>query len=228
MVLNHIQKKNIQELCFGDHAAIAGHVYNHLVETDTAKNIFDWAKTVYANNCVFAAENIQPFTLVEIHPIHFLVKDEIQYPCNDEVRHHSAIAPVKLNTNATFTNYSGETVSIAASSKVRCKNQCGHLIQTSDNGNVVRYHFGMYALFYISNRLIQVGERLSYQPHEFAPVVNCYVKGHRQAMDHFNEYYVKAVEHFSTIRDSSQYWDNAKKKEMQKLYDKINEARTSK
>jgi hypothetical protein len=227
-VVEHMKnKEKDQQIGYKDHVAVAGHVYNHLLEMDTQNNIFNWAKCIYRNGRVIAAENIQPYTLVEIHPIHFLVKDDEFYPCTKLVGTEGITSPIALDTNSKFTDYIDETVQIASSKEIQLENQCGHLLPESDTGSVVRYHFGMYALFYISNRFVQMGETIEWTAREWRPVVERYIKGHRETMKNFNEHYTQSVNHFTHIQSASKNWSEEEAVAMQNIFDKINKVNSN-
>lgn len=200
-------------------AAVVGHIYNHFTNTDVSRNIFNWAHTLYLNGHLIAASNVEPYQLVEIHPIHFVHMDGRMEACNQQSGR--PCSEVTLTTNTKFTDLFGENISVSGDSEIRLPNQCGHLIKESSNGNVVRYHFGGYALFYISTRFIRLGETIECRPGLDRKVVEAFVHQNREAMTSFKKYHIGEVEGFDNICKMSRNWSEEQKQSMQLLFNNI-------
>ena len=200
-------------------AAVVGHIYNHLTSMDVSRNIFKWADTLYLNGHLIAASNVEPYQLVEIHPIHFVHMDGRMEACNQQSGR--PCSEITLSTNTKFTDLFGENISVSGDSEIQLPNQCGHLIEESSNGNVVRYHFGGYALFYISTRFIQLGETIGCRPGLDREVVSAFVHQNRESMASFNKYHIGEISGFNNICNMSRDWTEHQKRSMQLLFNKI-------
>lgn len=204
------------------HASMAGNVYNFFTKTDVEQNIFNWAKTVNVNGHLIAATNIEPYTPIEIYPVHFINIKGRRISCFETNDSSNNSGDMILRTNASFTDFEDSNISVSANKDICLENQCGHLIEKDPSGNTCVYHFGMYVIFFVSNRFIRLGETIRWTSNGWMSVISRFVENNKESMGRFNTYYVKSVNEMLRIERSSVFWSDEKRETMKKLYEQIN------
>jgi len=116
------------------------------------------------NNDLIAPHKINAYSAVAIHPLHFLHSRNLNrsYAVTPQARALDANECVRipLLENTDYIGLHEDELSIAAHPTLT--NQFGHFIGPEPTGNVIRHHFGFYAVVYISNRDIAKGEKISF------------------------------------------------------------------
>ena len=72
-----------------------------------------------------------------------------------------------------------------------------------------------------------MGETIEWTAREWRPVVERYIKGHRETMKNFNEHYTQSVNHFTHIQSASKNWSEEEAVAMQNIFDKINKVNSN-
>lgn len=200
------------------------------------EKVCKWPVLFNQNSYVKTVHDIAAYTPVAIHPIHYIHGLATTYPVHQDgpyPPYDPKFGQFKLTENQVEVE--GVDVSVSSNPNIIEKNQWGHLIPHSQyDGNVMRYHVGMYAVIYISTRYIVHGELIKCGPHYAYTVAN-FASNPFHAK--FKEHVTEVIGRFKVLQqmadtlsnvdkaklgryaESSQKLENAKK-EMQEMQKK--------
>ena len=218
---------------FRKHQITAKAMLNQFAENYT--KICEWPVLMTNNTHIKTVYDVAAYMPVAIHPIHYIhglattyaVHKPGPYPPYDP-----KFKQFKLTENKVEVE--GVDVSVSSNPNID-EPHLGHLIPYSQyDGNVMRYHVGMYAVIYISTRYIVHGELIKCGPHYAYTVAN-FASNPFHAK--FKEHVTEVIGRFKVLQqmadtlsnvdkaklgryaESSQKLENAKK-EMQEMQKK--------
>ena len=192
---------------FRKHQITAKAMLNQFAENYT--KICDWPVLLTNNTHIKTVYDVAAYMPVAIHPIHYIhglattyaVHKPGPYPPYDP-----KFKQFKLTENEVEVE--GVDVSVSSNRNID-EPHLGHLIPYSQyDGNVMRYHAGMYAVIYISTRRIAHGELIKYGPRDAYAAAKF---ASNPFHEHFKTHVTEIVDRFKILQRMSETFSDVEK-----------------
>ena len=209
---------------FRKHQTTAKAMLNQFAENH--KKVCDWPLLSNNNSHIKTIHDIDAYTPVAIHPIHYIhglattyaVHKPGPYPPYDQ-----KYKQFKLTENEVQVE--GVDVSVSSNPNID-ETHLGHLIPYSQcDGNVMRYHVGMYAVIYISTRCIVQGELIKCGPRD----ANAAVKfASNPFHGKFKKHVTEIVDRFKVLQRMSETFSDVEKAKFGKYAETLQQLENAK
>ena len=209
---------------FRKHQITAKAMLNQFAEK--YKKVCEWPVLVNKTPYIKTVHDITAYTPVAVHPIHYIHglattyavhKDGPYPPCDPSCE--------RFQLTENEVEIEGVEVSVSSNPNI-AETHLGHLIPYSQyDGNVMRYHVGMYAVIYISTRRIVHGELIKCGPQD-AYTVTKFASHPFHA--NFKEHVSEIVDRFKVLQRMAETFSDVEKVKFGKYAETLQKLETLK
>jgi len=198
------------------HAHLAGVMFN------TASELFS-SELVALDST--ATQDIEAFTPLTRHPIHFLQIDNQLYHTHQDSKELQCMPKnwMDLKENRLYTDLMETPVKVGFHKVLTTVTANCDVFNYSNTGNAIQYHIGMFCVIYISNKAIKKGELITWTNRNRQSTITQFTQLQQDAfVEDFKQVVYEPMKRFKLLQTLAKNWSPEQYNDMQRLFQTYN------